>query len=194
MFFRKCVHERIDDIAAKVRVNPDEFLEVPDLNCKMASDNLYVDGRPLGLDFAEAQLLTRKLSKDYGANIRLPTLEEDYTAFQKLNKRKETRYYEWKAEYLDGSFLMVNPEVRVVKHPRKYDFQSAFTIVETPRYSGFKDNGNLCWLGISKDQYDRAAFTSNFNEKKYLVGAIPPLSNDCLNVRLLIDENKQKKD
>ena len=194
MFFRKCVHEKIDDVAAKVRVNPDEFLEIPDLNCKMASHELkYDDGRPLSLDFAEAQLLTRKLSKDYGANIRLPTLKEVYTAFLRLNKRKETCCYEWEAEYLEGSFLMVNPEVRVVKHPRKYDFQSAFTIVETPRYSGFKDNGNLCWLGISKDQYDRAAFASSFNEK-YSVGAIPPLSRDCLNVRLLIDENKQKKD
>jgi hypothetical protein len=193
MFFRKCVHERIDDVAAKVRVNPDEFLEIPDLNCKMASHELkYDDGRSLSLDFAEAQLLTRKLSKDYGANIRLPTLKEDYTAFQRLNNRKKTRSYEWKAEYLDGSFLMINPEVRIVKHPRKYDFQSTFTIVETPRYSGFKDNGNLCWLGISKDHYDRAAFTSSFNEK-YSVGAIPPLSRDCLNVRLLIDENKQKK-
>lgn len=95
---------------------------------------------------------------------------------------------------MDGSFLMVNPEVRVVKHPRRYDFQSPFTLVETSRYSRFKDNGSLCWLGILRDQYDRAAFTSSFNGEKYLVGAVPPLSMDCSNARLLIDKNKQKKD
>ena len=191
MFFRKCVHEIIDDIAKKVRINPDEFLDFPDLGCKIASHELkYDNGRPLSLDFAEAQLLTRKLSKDYDANIRLPTLKEDYTAFQKLSN-KERLSSEWNAELLDGSFLMLNPEVRVVKHPRKYDFQSPFTIVETRRYSDFIRNGNLCWFGISKDQYDRAAFTSSFNGERYSVGAIPPLSKDCLNVRILIDENKK---
>jgi hypothetical protein len=195
MFFRKCVHERIDDIAAKVRVNPDGFLEIPDLNCKMASDNLYVDGRPLSLDFAEAQLLTRKLSKDYSANIRLPTLKEDYTAFQKLNKRKETRYYEWKAEYLDGSFLMVNPDVRSVSNPRRYDFCSNNTsLVEISGCSRPKNNGDMFWIGISRDEYDRAAFVSSFDEKSYCVGAIPPLSKDCLGFRLLIDENKTEKE
>jgi len=188
MFFRKCIHEKISDIAAKVRINENEFLEIPDLNCRIASDKLKYNGRPLSLDFAEAQLLTRELSKDYGINIRLPTLKEDFTAFQKLNNRKETYSSEWKAEYLDGSFLMVNPEVRVVNHPRKYDFQSPFTIIETSRYSCFKGNGNLCWFGISKDKYDRAAFMSNFNNKEYSAGAIPPISKDYLGIRLLIDE------
>ena len=170
MFFRKSVHEKISDLATKVRINEDEFIEIPELNCKIASDKLkYNDGRTLSLDFAEAQLLTRELSKDYGINIRLPTLKEDYTIFQKLSNRyKETSYLsEWKAELLDGSFLMINPEVRVVNHPRKYDFSSPITIIETSRYSSVKSNGNLCWLGISKDKYDRAAFTSNSGEKRY---------------------------
>jgi hypothetical protein len=191
MFFRKSVHEKIGDIATKIRIKQDGFLEVPDLNCSIAQESLkFKDGKTVYLDFAEAQLLTRELSKNYGVKIRLPTVKEDYIA-SKLNNGCNGYTPEWKAEYLDGSFLMVNPEVRAVKHPRKYDFQSEFTIVEACRYSGFKNNGNLCWLGISKDQYDRAAFTSSINEKSYFVSAVPPLSKDCLNVRLLIDENKK---
>lgn len=190
MFFRKCVHEKISDIATNVRISENEFLEIPDLNCRIASDKLKYNGTPISLDFAEAQLLTRELSKDYGINIRLPTLKEDFTAFQKLNRR-ETYSSEWKAEFLDGSFLMVNPEVRVVNHPRRYEFQSPFTIIETSKYSCFKGNGNLCWFGISKDKYDRAAFMSNFNNKNYSAGAIPPISKDYLGIRLLIDESKK---
>lgn len=76
MFFRKSVNEKIDDIATKIRVSPDEFSDIPDSNCRIALDRLgYDNGRPVSLNFAETQLLTRKLSKDCGINVRLPTLK-----------------------------------------------------------------------------------------------------------------------
>lgn len=190
MLFGKNVLKRISETVSKVSINEDEFLEIPGLNRKIAQEKLRSeDGKLVYLDFAEAQLLTRELSKSYGMKIRLPTTREDYIA-SKLNKRCEDGYSpEWKAEYLDGSFLMTDPEVRIVSSPRRYEFDSDFTrIFRTLDCSAFKDNGSSCWIGVTKDEYDRAAFTNGFYEKKHIVGAIPPLSKDCLGIRLLIEE------
>ena len=113
---------------------------------------------------------------------------EGYLASQKSGI-KNTQY-EWRSEFIDGSFLMIDPEVRIVNNQRKYDFFSKdVSLVKVGREP--KDNGNLCWIGISRDEYDRAAFVSNFDKEKYLIGAVPPLSKDYLGIRLLIDENKK---
>lgn len=186
MFFRKCVHKKVSEIAANVRIDENSFSEIPGFDCKIAQNGLRYEGKPLCLDFAEAQMLTRELSKNYGLEVRLPTLEKDFTAFQKLKTKSQLS--EWKAEFLDGSFLMVNPEVRVVNNPREYDFGSQFKIIDMSRYSNVKNNGNLCWLGITKDRYDRAAFTSYFGKEGYSAGAVPPLSKESLGIRLLIEE------
>ena len=177
----------------KVKINPDEFLEIPGLNCRIDSDKLKSkDGDNVSLDFAEAHLLIRELNKDNGIRMRLPTLKEDYHAFKKLNNRyRETLCSpEWKAEYLDGSFLMSNPEIRIANNPRRYEFLGEFTaLVETSKYCKFKENENTCWLGISTDNYDRAALFSEFNGKKYSMGAVPPLSN-CYGIRVVIDKDE----
>ena len=92
---------------------------------------------------------------------------------------------------MNGSFLMLNPDVRPVNNSRRYDFCSnKVSLVKDAGYSSSKSNGDFCWLGISMDEYDRAAFIS-LNGEKYLIGAIPPLSRDYLSIRLLIDEIKK---
>lgn len=186
MLFRKSVYDKIDDIAARIEVKPENFLDIPELNCKIAENAL-----PVVLNFAEAQLLTRKLSKDYNLDIRTPRAMEGYLASQKMGIKN--RQYEWRSEFIDGSFLMLNPDVRPVSNSRGYDFCSNRTsLVEVSRFSGSKNNGDLCWLGISKDEYDRAAFVSSYDSGKCLICAVPPLTKDYLGIRLLIDENKKK--
>jgi len=192
MLFRKSVYQKIDGIAAKIDIEPDDFLRIPDAGCKIAEKTLELPSREsVFLNFAEAQLLTKKLSKDYDLDIRMPRSIEGYIASQKLGIKN--RQYEWRSELIDGSFLMLNPDVRSVSNPRRYDFCSNNTsLVEVSGYSRPKNNGDMFWLGISRDEYDRAALASSFGEKSYCVGAIPPLSKDCLGVRLLIDENKKR--
>lgn len=191
MLFRKSVYQKIDDIAAKIDIEPDDFLCIPDTECKIAEKTLELHSSgPAVLNFAEAQLLTKKLSKDHDLDIRMPRSIEGYIASQKLGIRN--RQYEWRSELIDGSFLMLNPDVRLVNNHRVYDFCSNNTsMVETSGYSRPKNNGDMNWIGISRDEYDRAALVSNLGES-YYVGAIPPLSKDCLGVRLLIDENKKR--
>jgi hypothetical protein len=191
MISRKSVYQKIEDIAAKIDIEPDDFLCIPSIGCKIAENILELHSSgPAVLNFAEAQLLTKKLSKDYDLDIRMPRSIEGYIASQKLGIKK--RQYEWRSELIDGSFLMLNPDVRSVSNPRRYDFCSNNTsLVETSGYNRPRNNGDMFWLGISRDEYDRAALVS-ISEKSYCLGAIPPLSNDCLNVRLLIDENRYK--
>jgi hypothetical protein len=192
MLFRKNVYQKIEDIAAKIDIEPDDFLCIPDVGCKIAENTLELHSSgPAVLNFAEAQLLTKKLSKDYDLDIRMPRSIEGYIASQKLDIKN--RQYEWRSELIDGSFLMLNPDVRSVSNPRRYDFCSNnMSLVEISGYSRPRNNGDMFWLGISKDEYDRSALVSSFGEKSYSVGAIPPLSKDCLGVRLLIDENKKR--
>ncbi|OGI12121.1 hypothetical protein A3K64_02175 [Candidatus Micrarchaeota archaeon RBG_16_36_9] len=190
MFFRKNIYQKLDKIAEKISIEPDSFSQIPDLNCRIAENTLKLPKNEF-LNFAEAQLLTKKLSKDYNRNIRMPRTAEGYLASKKLGINNGQ--YEWRSELIDGSFLMSNPDVIPVKNNREYDFYSdKMSLVQIPHR--LKDNGDLCWLGISRDEYDRAAFVSSFDNEKYSVCAISPLSRDCLGIRLLIDENKQKKD
>ena len=118
----------------------------------------------------------------------MPKTMEGYLASQKSGVKNNQ--YEWRSEFIDGSFLMVNPDVRLVNNPRRYDFFSNNMSLVRATNREIKNNGNLCWIGISRDEYDRAAFVSNFDKEKYLIGAVPPLSKDYLGIRLLIDENK----
>ena len=187
MLFRKSVQEKIDDVLTRIRLKTDEFLEIPGMDRRIARDGLrYSDGTAVILDFAESQLLTRKLSKD-GLKVRLPMLAEDYASFQ--NHGNGGHQYEWKAEFLDGSFLMLNPEVRRINQPREYDFYSPLTsLVEVSKYCCFKENAESCWFGVTKDEYDRAAFISNSYNGKYSAGAIPPLHKELMGVRLVTDD------
>ena len=98
MLFRKNVYQKIDEIAEKIDIKPDNFLCVPDLNCKIAKNTLNLNnGENFFLNFAEAQLLTKKLSKDYGLDVRMPRTIEGYLASQKLGIKN--KQYEWKFSY-----------------------------------------------------------------------------------------------
>lgn len=193
MLFRKNVYQKIDDIAAKLEIEPKSFLHIPELGCRIAENTLKFPNGYLDINFPEAQLLTRKLSKVNNLDIRMPRTAEGYIASQKLGIKNHQ--YEWRSELIDGSFLMHNPDARPVNNPREYDFCSdKMSLIDTSRYVGSNNDGSLCWLGISRDGYDRAAFVSNFDNGKCSICAIPPLSKGYLGIRLLIDENKQKKD
>jgi hypothetical protein len=205
MFFKtKKIQDEVKDIVPKLQpLNLDEFIEVQELYGFHIAPHklLYSNGGVVHTDFVKAQLLTRELSKDYGIKLRLPTLKEDYIAFKNCrNKIKNSSTFEWKAQLLDGSFMMRDPDVRSVNLSRKYDFNGTLTIIEPSRHPGkfndfsglptiknIGDNGNGYWLGVSEDKYGRAAVISN-SCNGYCAGAIPPLS-DCLGIRLLIDEN-----
>jgi len=195
MFFRR--KNKIEDLVYKLEpLDVDKFLEVKSLSGRIAPDKLrYSNGRPVScLNFAETQLLTRELSNN-GIKVRLPTLEEDYTAFKNLDENyKETVFtspFEWKAEYLDGSFLMTNPEVRKVNLPREYDFHGPLRIINFSLYSK-KFNNPIQWLGINEDKYDRAALVRGYSfikdRKTYAVAMTPPLSRDCIGIRLFAEE------
>ena len=193
MFFRK---NGIDKIIKKLEpLDFDKFLKADGLSGRIASDKLrYNDGMPVScLNYAESQLLTQVLSND-GVKVRLPTLKEDYTAFKNLDdKYKETvltQPFEWKAEYLDGSFLMVNPSVRKVNLPREYEFEGPLRIVE---HSIFNNGSNgIRSFGFEKDRHDRSALVRGYvfdkDEKLYAVGMTRPLSNECIGLRLFIEE------
>lgn len=193
MFFRK---SRIEKIVTKLeQIDFDKFLKADGLSGRIASDKLrYNDGMPVScLNYAESQLLTQVLSND-GVKVRLPTLKEDYTAFKNLDdKYKETvltQPFEWKAEYLDGSFLMVNPSVRKVNLPREYEFEGPLRIVE---HSIFNNGSNgIRSFGFEKDRHDRSALVRGYvfdkDEKLYAVGMTRPLSNECIGLRLFIEE------
>lgn len=189
MFFRKNVYDKINDIAARIDVRPEEFLGIPELGFRVDKNILrFSSGEPVILNFAEAQLLTKKLSKDYSLDMRMPRTSEGYVASHKLGLRNHQ--HEWRSELIDGSFLMFNPEVRPVKNDRRYDFFSNDTsLVYTSRYVEPKDNGEYNWLGICKDEYDRTALVSNLDDK-CSIGAFPPLSPGNLGIRLLIDEKQ----
>ena len=191
MLFRKNTLSKIDDVASKISIDSEKMLEIPDLNCKIAEKPLKLNNGE-AFNFAEAQLLTKKLSKTKNLDIRMPKTIEGYLASQKLGIKNQQ--YEWRSELIDGSFLMLNPDVRLANNPRIYDFCSNKTSLVGVQEYRTKDNGNLRWLGISRDKYDRAAVVSNSDNEKYSVCAIPPLSKDYLDIRLLIDENKNKKD
>ena len=194
MFFRR--KDKIKDLTHKIEpLNLDSFLEVKGLSGRIAPDRLrYPDGTlETSLNFPQAQLLTRQLSN--AVKLRLPTLKEDYTAFKNLDEKYRENVLssvpEWKAEYLDGSFLMVDPEVRKVNFPREYDFNGELRIVSitsSPRGS----NNPIKWFGISRDRYDRAALvrTCSYskNEKNYAAGMVPPLSRGCIGLRLFAEE------
>jgi hypothetical protein len=192
MFFRKSKMKKI--ISKLEPLNLDSFLKVKGLSGRVAPDRLrYADGVPVTcLNFAEAQLLTRILSN--GFKVRLPTMKEDYTAFRNLDKEYRKNVLsipEWKAEYLDGSFLMIDPDVRKVDLPRGYDFNGELRIVSS--YSSPKESGNpISWFGVSRDKYDRAALvrTCSYNkdEKTYAAGMVPPLSRECIGIRLFAEE------
>lgn len=186
MFFRKNVYQKIDGIASKIEIEPSNFLSIPEIGCKIAEKTLelHISG-PTTLDFAEAQLLTKKLSRDYNLDIRLPRTLEGYIASQKLGLNHQ---YEWRSELIDGSFLMINPTARSVNNPRRYDFYSDKVSLISNSRNEPKNKGNLCWLGISKDEYDRAAVVSSYDNGKCSICAVPPLSKDYLGIRLLIDE------
>lgn len=192
MLFRKKTYEKIDDINAKVKVEPDSFLRFPEIGLRVAKKALeFPDGRPVVLNFADAQILAKKLSEYQGLDIRMPSTMEGYLMSQKLGI--ENHQYEWRSELIDGSFLMQNPEARPVNNPRRYDFCSDKTsLVDTSMYVRPKDNGELRWLGISRDKYDRAAIVSSSDSGKCLVCAVPPLTKDYLGIRLLMDENNKR--
>ena len=192
MFFKK---NPIDRLVSKLEpLDFDKFLKVNGLHGRIAPDKLrYPDGTLVScLNYAESQMLTRKLSN--GVKVRLPTIKEDYEAFKNLDdKFRETvlsQPFEWKAEYLDGSFLMVNPDVRKVNLPREYEFCGPVRIVE---YSAIKNNSSdIRWLGFEKDRHDRSALVRGYvfdkNGKNYAVGMTRPLSNECIGLRLFIEE------
>jgi hypothetical protein len=193
MFFRKSKIEKI--ISNLEPLNLDSFLEVEGLSGRIAPDRLrYTDRVPVTcLNFAEAQMLTRKLSN--GFKVRLPTLSEDYIAFKTLDSKYKENVLssvpEWKANYLDGSFLMIDPEVRKVNLPREYDFNGELRIVSF--YSQPKEFGNpISWFGITRDKYDRAALvrTCSYSkdDKTYAAGMLPPLSRECIGLRLFVEE------
>jgi hypothetical protein len=193
MFFRK---SKIEKIISKLEpLNLDSFLKVKGLSGLIAPDRLrYTDGVPLtSLNFAEVQMLTREMSN--GFKVRLPTLQEDYTAFKNLDAKYRENVLssvsEWKAEYLDGSFLMVDPEVRRVDLPRGYDFNGELRIVSS--YSSPRESSNpISWFGVSRDRYGRAALVRSCSyskdEKTYAAGMIPPLSKECIGIRLFMEE------
>ncbi|MFH0929598.1 MAG: hypothetical protein V1818_04610 [Candidatus Aenigmatarchaeota archaeon] len=192
MFFRK---SKIEKTISKLEpLDFDKFLKVDGLDGRIAPDKLrYFDGFAVTcLNYAEAQLLTKKLSNN-GTKIRLPTLREDYMAFRNLDdkfRRIALSFpFEWKAEYLDGSFLMTNPEVRKVDNKREYDFQGPLRILNSlPQ----RNNGNMHWLGINRDQHDRAAIVRGYSfdkdSKVYAAYMTPPLSSDCIGIRLFMEE------
>ena len=194
MFFRQ--KNRIEDLASKLEsLNLDSFLEVEGLSGRIAPDKLrYNDRIPVTcLNFAEAQLLTRKLSN--GVKLRLSTLREDYTAFKNLDneyrKNALSSPPEWKAEYLDGSFLMVDPDVRKVNLSREYDFSGELRNVNFLSQSKEFDSP-IQWLGINRDKYDRAAivrcYSFNENRRTYAAAMLPPLSRECVGLRLFVEE------
>lgn len=193
MFFRK---NGIEKIVKKLEpLDSDKFLEVEGLSGRIASDKLrYMDGVPVScLNYAESQLLTRLLSND-GVKVRLPTLREDYTAFKNLdNVYKETvlsQPFEWKAEYLDGSFLMTNPDVRKVDLPREYEFQGPLRIVSSSSLSSLSNGVEI--FGFEKDRHERSALVRGYvfdkEEKVYAVGMTRPLSKECIGLRLFMEE------
>jgi hypothetical protein len=195
MFFRR--KNKIKDLISKLEpLDLDEFLEVKGLSGRISPDKLrYPDGIPVTcLNFVETQLLTRELSNN-GVKIRLPTLREDYIAFKNLDdKYRENALsspFEWKAEYLEASFLMTNPEVRKVNLPREYDFHGPLRIINFSLYSK-KFNNPIQWLGINEDKYDRAALVRGYFPNKdkmvYAAGMTPPLSRDCIGIRLFAEE------
>jgi hypothetical protein len=193
MFFRK---DGIEKIIKKLEpLDSDKFLEVEGLSGRIALDKLrYKNGTPVScLNYAESQLLTRLLSND-GVKVRLPTLKEDYTAFKNLDDNfRETvlsQPFEWKAEYLDGSFLMVNPEVRKVNLPREYEFQGPLRILS--RSSSISTSNDIHILGFEKDRHDRSAlvrgYTFDRDKKNYAVAMTRPLSRECIGLRLFMGE------
>jgi hypothetical protein len=193
MFFRK---NGIEKIIKKLEpINTDNFLKVDGLSGRIASDKLrYKDGTVVScLNYAESQLLTRVLSNE-GVKVRLPTLKEDYTAFRNLDGEFResvlSQPFEWKAEYLDGSFLMVNPDVRKVDLSREYEFEGPLRIIE---YSIFNNGSNgIRTLGFEKDRHERSALVRGYifdkDEKAYAVGMTRPLSKECIGLRLFIEE------
>jgi hypothetical protein len=193
MFFRKNKIEKI--ISNLEPLNLDSFLEVEGLSGRIAPDKLrYSNGKYVScVNFAEAQLLTRELSN--GFKIRLPTLREDYIAFSNLDDGYRENVLssppEWKSELLDGSFLLVDPEVRRVDNGREYDFHGAVRTIDFPFHSKTFDSP-IQWLGISKDRYDRSAVvrTHSYNNwgNVYAACMVPPLSRDCIGLRLFSDE------
>ena len=193
MFFRR-KKNKIEDLIPKLELlDLSKFLEVDGLSGRIGPDKLrYSDRKPVScMNFAEAQLFTRELSKD-GVRVRLPTLREDYTAFKNLDEKyRETVFSlppEWMAEYADGSFLMVNPEVRKVDLSREYEFHGPLRILSSFRFR----EGNIHWLGINRDKYERAAvvrsYSYNKDKKIYAIGMVPPLSRDCIGIRLFAEE------
>lgn len=191
MFFRK---SRLEKTLSRLEpLDFEKFLKVDGLSGRIASDKLrYKDGAAVScLNYAESQLLTRALS-DGGVKIRLPTLREDYLAFRNLDdKYRRTALafpFEWKAEYLDGSFLLTNPEVEKVGNGRQYDFHGDFLILGKLPTEGRK----VKWLGINRDQHDRAAIVRGYSfdkdDRVYAAYMTPPLSSDCIGIRLFMEE------
>jgi len=192
MFFRKNLIEKV--ISKLEPLDFDRFLEVDGLSGMIASDKLrYLDGIPVScLSYAEVQILTRKLSKSF--KVRLPTLGEDYEAFRSLDEefRKTvlSQPFEWKADYLDGSFLMKDPNVRKINLPRQYEFEGELRIVPISYESKFIES--IDWFGVSRDAYGRAAAVRGYsfdkNGKRYSAGMVSPLSKECIGLRLFIEE------
>ncbi|MBN2202908.1 MAG: hypothetical protein JW700_01875 [Candidatus Aenigmarchaeota archaeon] len=191
MFFRK---SRLESTLSKLEpLDLDGFLEVEGLKGKIASDKLrYKDGTAVScLNYAQAQLLTKKLSNN-SSKVRLPTLREDFFAFRNLDESYRNSVFscpfEWKAEYLDGSFLITNPDVEKVRNQRQYDFRGDFRILGNLP----KEGRQVKWLGIKRDHYDRAAIVRGYdydkNGKVYAAYMMPPLSNDCIGIRLFLEE------
>ena len=191
MFFRKDLMEKL--IPKLEPIDFDKFLRVDGLSGRMGPDKLrYKDGTVVScLNYAEAQILTRKLSN--GIKVRLPTLKEDYQAFRNLDDRfRETvlsQPFEWKAEYLDGSFLMINPDVRKTDLPREYEFYGPMKILNSQMKNSPSD---IHMLGFEKDRHDRSATVRGYvydkDEKLYAVGMTRPLSKECIGLRLFIEE------
>ncbi|MFH1473326.1 MAG: hypothetical protein ABIE55_00370 [Candidatus Aenigmatarchaeota archaeon] len=199
MFLRR--KSRLEELLSRIEpLKTESFLEVKGLSGRIAPDKLrYSNGNYVScVSFPEAQLLTRELSN--GIKVRLPSLEEDYMAFKRLDdKYKETVLSsppEWKAEYVDGSFMMINPEVRKVDMPREYEFfipshpSSGIGFVIYNLFEDFREN--IQWLGLNRDKYDRAAVVRTKNYENggdiYAACMTPPLSKDMIGLRLLAEE------